>query len=69
MLIFTKIITMGKILALLTIVLLVSCSTEYKIKRVQRMTVRDGKKYLKNIKKGKIEMIYPDSTLYPVYSN
>jgi hypothetical protein len=50
-------------------ILLVSCSTEYKIKKVQRMTVRDGKKYLKNIKKGKIEMIYPDSTLYPVYSN
>ena len=65
---YSKINHMKQMLIIFSI-LLVSCSTEYKIKKVQRMTVRDGKKYLKNIKKGKIEMIYPDSTLYPVYSN
>ena len=49
--------------------LLVSCSLGYKIKRAQRMTMRDGKKYLKNIKKGKMQIEYPDSTLYPVFNN
>ena len=33
------------------------------------MTIRHGKKYLKNLKKGKIQLEYPDSTLYPVSSN
>jgi hypothetical protein len=60
---------MKQISILLFSLFLFSCSTEYKIRKVERMTVRHGKKYLKNIKKGKIELEYPDSTLYPVYSN
>ena len=60
---------MKRLLFLLFLMLLVSCSLGYKIKRAQRMTMRDGKKYLKNIKKGKMQIEYPDSTLYPVFNN
>jgi len=60
---------MKQFLILIFSLFLCSCSTEYKIKKVQRMTIRHGKKYLKNLKKGKIQLEYPDSTLYPVSSN
>jgi hypothetical protein len=60
---------MKQFLILLFSLFLFSCSTEYKIRKVERITVRHTKKYLKNVKKGKIEIEYPDSTLYPVSSN
>jgi hypothetical protein len=60
---------MKQLLILIFSLFLFSCSTEYKIRKVQRMTVRHGKEYLKNIKKGKIKLEYPDSALYPVSSN
>ena len=60
---------MKQILIILFSLILVSCSIEYKIKRAKRMTSRDFKKYFKNIKRGKIQLEYADSTLYQVNPN